>query len=311
VLVEEENLHGVAHPTVELAGDRPTMVFAATVAHAHALARVMQRRAGADQVVALDGTTDRELRRDALRRFGAGEFQFLVNCALFLEGFDAPRISCVSVARPTKSRILYTQAIGRGTRLHPGKRDLLVLDFEGNAGKHALVCALDVLDGNDDPELRDKARALMAGDPQLDILGALDGAAQAIAEAKRRKVLAEARYRAVDVDPFQVLGIHAHPGRWGGVPPTERQVAFLAGKGIDAVKLGYDPGQARAAIDALLARQSRGLCTFKQARSLARAGLNPDMPFAEANRAIDALKANAWVAPDWLRVGAGAAGGVV
>jgi superfamily II DNA or RNA helicase len=300
VLVEEENLHGIAHPTIELAGDRPTMVFAATVEHAHRLAEVMKRRAGSAGVVALDGMTDRELRRQALRDFGEGKFQFLLNCALFLEGFDAPRIACVAMARPTKSRILYTQAIGRGTRLAPGKTDLLVLDFEGNAGKHSLVCALDVLDGTDDEEVRKKARELIACDPELDIMGALDGATRSVAEAKRRLALSKARYQAFDVDPFQVLGIHAPAGRYSGVPPTPDQLVLLQGKGIDAERLGYDRGQAEATIAALRARQRDGLCTFKQAKVLARAGLNPDVTFEQASRAIDVLARNRWKATDEL-----------
>lgn len=300
VLVEEENLHGIAHPTIELAGNRPTMVFAATVAHAHALARVMNERAREAGVVALDGTTDRDVRRQALRDFGEGKFQFLINCALFLEGFDAPLIACVAMARPTKSRILYTQAIGRGTRLAPGKTDLLVLDFEGNAGKHSLVCALDVLDGTDDEEVRKKARELIKADPQLDIMGALEGATHSVAEAKRRLALAKARYNAFDVDPFQVLGIHAPAGRHAGAPPTPDQLAMLLGKGIDAEKLAYDRGQAEAAIAALRARQREGLCTFKQAKVLARAGLNPDVTFERASAAIDVLARNGWKATETL-----------
>lgn len=310
VLVEEENLHGIAHPTIELAGDRPTMVFAATVAHAHALAGVMDRRLSAlgrpGQVVALDGSTEREERRDALRRFGSGDFQFLLNCALFLEGFDAPRISCVAMARPTKSRILYTQAIGRGTRLHPGKGDLLVLDFEGNAGRHSLVCALDVLDNNDDDEVRAKAKQLMVEDGELDVMGALDQAHKQIAEAKRKKVLAEARYKAVEVDPFAVLGVHATAGRWGGLPMTDRQREVLERAGIST--RGMDKGQASALIDSVIDRQRKGLCTFKQAKTLMRAGLNPDVSFVQARRAIDALVANKWQAPDWLRAEMGKEG---
>jgi superfamily II DNA or RNA helicase len=291
ILVEEEALHGVAHPTIELAGDRPTMVFAATVAHAHALAAVMNRRLDSmgrrHQAVALDGTVDREVRRATLRRFAAGEFQFLLNCALFLEGFDSPRISCVAMARPTKSRALYTQAIGRGTRLHPGKSDLLVLDFEGNAGRHSLVCALDVLDGTNDDEVRKKARALIDENEQLDIMEAIDLAASAVAESKRKKVIAEAKYKAVDVDPFSVLGVHAAPGRWGGQEMTDRQREVLERAGIDAKQL--DKGQASALIEKVIQRSREGLCTFRQARVLVKNGLNPDVTFQEASRAIDEL----------------------
>lgn len=139
-----ESLQGVAVPIVEHAGQRPTIAFAASVPHAHALARVLNRiRAGVARVVT--GNELPEKRALTLAAFGAGEFQILVNCQVLTEGFDAPQIACVAMARPTKSRALYAQAVGRGTRLHPGKEDLLVLDFCGNAGKHQLVTAVDLL----------------------------------------------------------------------------------------------------------------------------------------------------------------------
>lgn len=288
ILTEDRNLHGVAHPTLELAGDRPTMIFAASVAHARALADLINRwRPGV--AVSLDGTTDREYRRAALQMFEAGQFQFLVNCQLLVEGFDAPRVSCIAMARPTRSRILYTQVLGRGLRLHPGKESCLVLDFEGNAGKHSLVCALDVLDGNDDMDVRAKAREL-AG--EMDVLDALDEAARQVAAERRRKVLAEARYRAVDVDPFQILGASDRAGRYGGAAPTEKQLEVLKKSGITHGEI--DKGQASALIDAIFTRRREGMCTYKQARLLAQKGLNPDVTFEQARRALDLLAANRW-----------------
>jgi len=68
----------------------------------------------------------------------------------------------------------------------------------------------------------------------------------------------------------------------------------LLEKGIDAVKLGYDRGQAEAALDAIRARRDRGLCTFKQAKVLARAGLNPDVTFERASAAISPDLADTW-----------------
>jgi hypothetical protein len=70
-----------------------------------------------------------EARARALADFRAGAVQVLCNVAVLTEGFDDPGVSCVAMARPTRSEGLYAQCVGRGTRLHPGKSDCLILDF--------------------------------------------------------------------------------------------------------------------------------------------------------------------------------------
>jgi ATP-dependent helicase IRC3 len=70
-----------------------------------------------------------DVRAQALADFRAGVTQVLCNVAVLTEGFDDPGVSCVAMARPTRSEGLYAQCVGRGTRLHPGKQDCLILDF--------------------------------------------------------------------------------------------------------------------------------------------------------------------------------------
>lgn len=116
VMVDEEALRGVVVPLLDLAQDRRTIVFGVDVDHAHKLAALINAyRPGSARAV--DGETDEATREQALVEFEVGQFQFLVNCALYTEGFDCPAVSCVAVVRPTKSRALYTQMVGRGTRL--------------------------------------------------------------------------------------------------------------------------------------------------------------------------------------------------
>ena len=114
---------------MEHARDRRTIVFVPRVAMAYRLAEVM-REAGI-VAEALDGSTSLAVQRAAIASFEAGNTQMLINCDLFVEGADIPSIDCVVLARPTKSRIVKMQAIGRGTRLSPntGKQNLLVLDL--------------------------------------------------------------------------------------------------------------------------------------------------------------------------------------
>jgi superfamily II DNA or RNA helicase len=295
VVTQDGVLHGIAQPVAKHAGTRPTLVFAVTVAHARALGEVLGFYAGPGRVAALSGDDDREHRRETLAAFLAGEVQYLVNCELFTEGVDLPPTSCVAMARPTKSRALYAQMIGRGTRLHPGKTDLLVLDFAGNAGRHALVSTFDVLSGARDAEVEQRAQALMNARPDLDILGALAEAEVAVATERRRAIQLGVHTRLVEVDPFAVLGVHASPGRWGGAPITAKQVAVLERAGIPIA--GLDRRQASAIISELHRRMGAGLCTFRQARVLLRYGYDPEVGFEEAGRLLDALAAHGWRRP--------------
>lgn len=289
-LMEDRVLHETAKPTLELAGSRSTILFTAGVDQAHALAKIMNGHAGRDVAVALDGSTPTDERRRVIAAFRAGRVQFLLNCALFTEGFDAPETACVAMARPTTSRALYTQMIGRGTRIANGKVDLLVLDFVGNAGQHSLVSAADVLDGDYSDDVKARATRIMTEDG-ADLLTAMRRAEEDAAREARRRVLIGARYKTADVDPFLVLGASPRAGRWAGLPATEKQVAFLAAKKISGV---YDKGQASALIGKLLERRQRGLCSFPQAKTLTRFGLPPEVSFEKANWAIDEIAATGW-----------------
>lgn len=124
---------------VEHARDRKTLVFTPTVALAEAMADKF-RDAGV-RAESLSGETPLDERRAILRRLSAGETQVVSNCAVLTEGFDEPTIDCIVVARPTKSRPLYIQMIGRGTRIHPAKSDCLILDLVGVTSRHEIVTA--------------------------------------------------------------------------------------------------------------------------------------------------------------------------
>lgn len=294
-MCEARVLDEIAIPTVEQAGTRPTIVFTAGVEQAHALSHAIDKYSGKKGwALPLDGGMDRIRRRDTLRHVKTGAAQFLVNCALLTEGFDFPPISCVAVARPTKSRALYAQMVGRGFRLSPetGKSDLLVLDFKGNAGRHQLVNTLDILDGNEDAQIRARAERIIRGNPQRDVLSALVEAEAQIAAEKRAAIIFRARYRTTEVDPFAVLGASDRKGRWGGVAATEAQLKALEKCGI-AIP-GIDKGQASALMDRIVGRSKDGLCTFKMARQLARFGLNPDVGFDKARWALDAIRETGW-----------------
>jgi len=117
-----------------LVDGRPSIVFAADVAHGEALA-TMFRKAGV-RAANVHGSMALDTRREILDQFKQGQLEVLVNCQLLLEGIDIPPIAAVVMARPTQSSLLYSQALGRGTRLYPGKTDCIVLDFVDNTRKH-------------------------------------------------------------------------------------------------------------------------------------------------------------------------------
>ncbi|KAG8626115.1 hypothetical protein KVT40_006516 [Elsinoe batatas] len=108
-------------------GRKSTLVFCTDLAHVTSLTQ-MFRSFGVDARF-ITGSTSKHLRGERLNEFKRGEFPVLLNCGVFTEGTDIPNIDCVLLARPTKSRNLLVQMIGRGLRLHPGKSGCHVIDM--------------------------------------------------------------------------------------------------------------------------------------------------------------------------------------
>lgn len=209
IMEMEQALHGVVVPTIKIAGDRKTLFFTASVAQAERGSEIANRyESGSAKWIC--GTTPMDERREILKRYARGEFLRLFNCAIALEGFDEPGIQVVAMARPTKSRALYAQAIGRGTRPLAGivdpfktpesrreaiaasaKPNMLVLDYVGNSGRHKLMHCTDVLGVDyDDSILEDALREIeerSEAGAALDVNEAFDLAEERRVEAKRLK----------------------------------------------------------------------------------------------------------------------------
>lgn len=117
----------VARSIQELARDRRTIAFCVTVNHARNLSRALNAIGVPAGIV--HGEMPAADRARALAEFRSGRIQALANVAVLTEGFDDPGVSCIAMARPTRSEGLYAQCVGRGTRLAEGKRDCLILDF--------------------------------------------------------------------------------------------------------------------------------------------------------------------------------------
>jgi superfamily II DNA or RNA helicase len=120
----------------DLADGRRAIVFCVDVAHARDVHQTFA--AAGIRTAAVWGDLAKDERRAALARFSSGKIDVITNCNLLTEGFDEPRVDCVIMARPTRSKLLYAQMVGRGTRLHRDKADLAVIDVADNSRTHVL-----------------------------------------------------------------------------------------------------------------------------------------------------------------------------
>lgn len=122
---------------------RRAITFCVTVEHAYSLSNAFTEAGVRSDVV--HGNLKSDDRERILDAFQDGGLQVVCNVNVLSEGFDDPGIACVIMARPTKSRAYYQQAVGRGLRLHPGKKDCLILDITDNCRRHKLVVATSLL----------------------------------------------------------------------------------------------------------------------------------------------------------------------
>jgi superfamily II DNA or RNA helicase len=326
----EENLHPIVNHTLEYVGDRKTLVFAASVAHAERLTEIFNRPANKPNCARfVTGTTDKDQRREMFKDFAAKRFQILVNVGVATEGFDDPGIECVILGRPTKSRSLFAQMCGRGTRPLPGLVDgvedaearrkaivdsgkpfLEVIDFVGNAGRHKLISMADILGGNYSDEIVELAKKSTQEKSKegkaVDMMSELELAEQQIrrehqksADAERRKkIIIRSTASSALINPFDVFDVEPcrekawHKGR----PPTPKQLEMLEKSGVDPAGLSFT--HASQLIQQIVDRRQNDLCTFKQAKVLRKYGFEADKAtFTEAKRIIDELAANGWRRP--------------
>jgi len=283
------------------------------------IAEIFERkRDGCVRLVSQD--TPADVRKQTLRDFTEGTFQVLLNVGVFTEGFDEPSIEVVSCGRATKSRALYSQMIGRGTRPLPGLVDgrataaerraaiaasakpcVIVLDFTGNSGKHKLVTATDVLAGNYDDKVVELAEQTAKADGETkDVQQRLEEAQAKIDEnahiqreaekARRRAIVGKANYSTTVVDPFDVFDLKpvVEHGYDREIPATLKQIELLNKAGIPTQ--GVSKKRAGQLIGELMRRWDLGECSFKQAKILAARGFDTKgVTHAKAKEIIDGI----------------------
>ena len=247
-----------------------------------------------------------EDRREVLADFDAGKYNVLCNSMLLTEGWDCPSVDCVVVLRPTKVRSLYSQMVGRGTRLSPGKTDLLLLDFLWMTDKHELCRPADLV-CEDRAVARQMTETLAESGCPEDIEEAAAQASEDVV-AQREEALAkqleeQRRKKAKLVDPLQYemsiqaedLAGYVPAFGWEAGPPSEQQTSALEKLGIlpDAVE---SAGKAALLLDRLNKRRDEGLTTPKQIRCLEKYGFQHvgTWSFEAARHMIDRIAAQGW-----------------
>lgn len=245
-------------------------------------------------------------RRQVLADFDAGKYNVLCNSMLLTEGWDCPSVGCVVVLRPTKVRSLYSQMVGRGTRLSPGKTDLLLLDFLWMTDKHELCRPADLV-CEDRTVARQMTEHLAETGCPEDVEEAAAQASEDVV-AQREEALAkqleeQRRKKAKLVDPLQYemsiqaedLAGYVPAFGWEAGPPSEQQTAALEKLGIlpDAVE---SAGKAALLLDRLNKRRDEGLTTPKQIRCLEKYGFQHvgTWSFEAARHMIDRIAAQGW-----------------
>lgn len=283
-------------------GDRRGLVFTPDVGSAQAMASAFESIGVSARWVSGDDAD----RRTKVAAYKAGEFQLLCNCALLTEGFDAPETAAIVLCRPTKSRSLYAQMVGRGTRLAPGKTNCLLIDFNWLTVKHDLVKPYELFDSSRTGDEEQKvARELVARAAKAEADGAdlLEIVEQAREEAKRRielRVKTRERavaYRRVSYDPLSAMETLGIPVRQEAQSligtATDRQKSTLAKFGVDQVET-LSRRRASVLLDQCIGRSKAGLATFKQVSHLIRNGVEPEQARAMSVKAASAFLSEIW-----------------
>lgn len=311
---------GIVHETMRLYPDRQGLAFFPGVRSAELAAQTFNEKRP-HSAAWVSGDTPDEQRAETVKDFKAGRIQYLCNCQVFLEGFDAPAASLLIDGAPTLSRARYAQKVGRITRSVVDfarlrgkgeaaiRRALIassskpmgtVLDFVSNSGKHDLVTPEDLLGGKytaDEIALAKKARRKGGGGNVQEELEKARSELKRLASASvKAKVSASVR----EFDPFRSLGIHIADSKkyatvYGDPMPTGLWDA-LARRGVpedDLRKLSK--GAAGKLYTELKRRSKENLCTIKQSKILVKFGVDPqNLSFARASEAIDYIAKRSW-----------------
>lgn len=299
-------LEQIASEMEKYCKDRKTVVFLPLIKTSQKFRDILNTHGF--QAAEVNGNSDD--RAEVLEAFDRGDYNVLCNSMLLTEGWDCPSVDCIIVLRPTKVRSLYSQMVGRGTRLYPGKTHLLLLDFLWHTERHELCHPANLI--CDNKEVAQKMTENMeeaAGCP-VDIEEAEKQASEDVVaqreEALAKKLSEMKRRKQRLVDPLQFemsiqaedLSGYVPAFGWEMSPPTDKQKATLEKLGIMPDEI-ENQGKAAKLLDRLNRRREEGLTTPKQIRFLENRGFRHvgTWKFESAKNLIDRIAANGWQVP--------------
>ncbi len=303
-------LYQIADEMLKHCKDRKTVVFLPLIKTSQKFRDILNERGF--RAAEVNGNS--EDRAQILEDFENDKYNILCNSMLLTEGWDCPSVDCVIVLRPTKVRSLYSQMVGRGTRLFPGKDHLLLLDFLWHTERHELCHPAHLICENQEvaQKLTENLEKSAGGAP-IDIMEAEEKASDDVVAAREEalaKKLAEMKKRKKKlVDPLQFemsiqaedLSGYVPAFGWEMAPPSKKQLETLENSGILPDEID-NAGKATKLIERLNARRDAGLTTPKQIRFLESRGFQHvgTWEFNAARKMIDRIAGNGWKIPSGI-----------
>ena len=299
-------LYQIADEMKNYCADRKTVVFLPLVKTSQKFRDILISKGF--KAAEVNGSS--EDRAEIIKAFDKGEYNVLCNSMLLTEGWDCPSVDCIVCLRPTKSRSLYCQIVGRGTRLCEGKKDLLLLDFLWHTERHELCRPAHLICQNDEVAKKMTANLEKEKGCAVDIEEAeKQASSDVVAEreeslAKQLEEMKKRKKKLVNPLQFEMsiqaedLANYVPAFGWEMMPPSEGQKNTLEKLGILPDEID-NAGKASLLIDRLNKRRDVGLTTPKQIRFLESRGFNHvgTWQFEDAKKLIDRIAANGWRTP--------------
>ena len=299
----DDYLSNIANVIKNKCADRKTVVFLPLVSTSQKFCEILNK-IGVSATEINGKSINRE---EILKDFKDGKYKVICNAMLLTEGWDCPEVDCIVVLRPTRSDSLYRQMCGRGCRLAPGKKDLLLLDFLWLSKRVDLMRPAVLVGTSGNIVERMTKKTLKKTDKEFDLLdlekeaerdyqneveAKLIEELRASAERKKRRERVAAAQDTVH-DIGKILGHSGlqsfkHQRTWERQPATINQKNLLKKYGLTDSDVQYiTKGAASELITVFIKRRDKGFCTFKQARLLKSFGIKAgSLTFAEASKKI-------------------------
>lgn len=298
-------LEQIAEEMVKHCFDRKTVVFLPLISTSQKFVKILNEK----NFKAVEVNGNSQNRAEILSDFDNDKYNVLCNSILLTEGWDCPSVDCIVVLRPTKVRSLYSQMVGRGTRLYPQKEHLLLLDFLWHTENHKLCHPAHLICENDEVAKK-MTENIEKEEMPIDIEEAEQKATEDViasreeALAKKLEELKKRKKKLVDPLQFEMsiqaedLVNYVPAFGWQMAPASAKQLKALEKHGIFPDEVD-NAGKASLLLDKLNTRRQEGLTTPKQIRFLEGRGFNHvgTWEFESARKLIDRIAANGWRVP--------------